>query len=74
MHGNVWEWVQDWNGSYVSGIAVDPVGPSSGSDRVFRGGGWDYAASYCRSAYRGIGGAPGGRYNGVGFRLLRVAQ
>ena len=69
MYGNVWEWVQDWYGQYVSGPAVDPAGPSSGSYRVHRGGGWFYAARLCRSAFRGRG-APD--YRGYhGFRLLR---
>jgi formylglycine-generating enzyme required for sulfatase activity len=73
MHGNVWEWVQDWYGNYSHGTAVDPAGPSSGSARVNRGGGWDSDARACRSALR-IDGAPGFRFGSLGVRLLRVAQ
>jgi len=51
MHGNVWEWCLDWNGSY-SGDATDPKGPSAGSERVMRGGAWGNNANYCRSAKR----------------------
>ena len=72
MHGNVWEWVQDWYGStyYRSSPSVDPAGPSSGSNRVLRGGSFYRSARYVRSADR-INNSPGGRYNFVGFRLLR---
>jgi formylglycine-generating enzyme required for sulfatase activity len=73
MHGNVWEWVQDWYGSYTGGAVTDPQGPPSGSDRVIRGGGWLDDAGDCRSAYR-IYAAPGSRYDGLGFRLLRMAE
>lgn len=72
MHGNVWEWVQDWYGDYTSGTAVDPTGPTSGAYRVYRGGGWLFGARDCRSAHRLIG-APGDRYVSLGLRLLRVA-
>ena len=72
MHGNVWEWVQDWYGSYSSGTAVDPAGPSSGSYRVNRGGSLAYGARFCRSAYR-LRDAPGSRYDFLGLRLLRTA-
>jgi len=71
MHGNVWEWVQDWYGPYPAGAAVDPAGPSSGSHRVLRGGGWDNDAGTCRSASR-YRWPPGSRYGHLGFRLLRL--
>lgn len=40
MSGNVWEWCSDWEGSYESAPQTNPSGPSSGSNRVTRGGGW----------------------------------
>jgi formylglycine-generating enzyme required for sulfatase activity len=50
MHGNVWEWVQDWHGrNYPAGAATDPQGPASGSYRVLRGGGWNYDAGDARA-------------------------
>jgi len=73
MHGNVWEWVQDWFGTYPSGTVADPAGPTSGSGRVYRGGGWRYGVRLCRSAHRGDV-APGNRYDDLGVRLLRVAE
>jgi len=73
MHGNVWEWVQDWYGQYASGTAENPEGPSSGADRVNRGGGWDSTARFCRAVHRS-GDAPGFRFVSLGFRLLRVAR
>jgi formylglycine-generating enzyme required for sulfatase activity len=73
MHGNVWEWVQDWYGPYTAAAVVDPAGPPSGSARVIRGGGWDYDTSYCRSAYRNDA-TPGYRIDSLGFRLLRLVS
>lgn len=73
IHGNVWEWVEDWKGSYPSGTVTDPAGPSSGSGRVNRGGSWRGTARICRSAYR-ISVLPSSRDDNLGFRLLRVAQ
>jgi formylglycine-generating enzyme required for sulfatase activity len=70
MHGNVWEWVQDWYGPYANGTVTDPAGPHAGSNRVYRGGGWRDDARYCRSAYRNNR-APGHRIAILGFRLLR---
>jgi formylglycine-generating enzyme required for sulfatase activity len=70
MHGNVYEWCQDWFGNYPSGAQVDPTGPASGSDRVLRGGSWNYFAGPCRSAFRGWS-TPSLRYIPSGFRLVR---
>jgi formylglycine-generating enzyme required for sulfatase activity len=52
MHGNVFEWCQDWFGNYPGGSVTDPQGAATGSDRVLRGGYWDSDAGICRSAYR----------------------
>ena len=70
MHGNVWEWCQDWQGEYPDGPVEDPTEPDMGVLRVVRGGGWDNPAGFCRSACR-IASRPGNRRGNLGFRLAR---
>ena len=68
MSGNVWEWCQDWYGSYLDGAVTDPTGSDTGSDRVLRGGSWYDNARDCRSAYR-LSYTPSDPKNIFGFRL-----
>jgi len=73
MHGNVYEWCEDWYGTYPLSSVTDPTGPLSGSYRVFRGAGWWNYARYCRSAYRS-GETPDYIGNVLGFRLVLTAS
>jgi formylglycine-generating enzyme required for sulfatase activity len=68
MHGNVAEWCSDWYGPYPTGSVSDPTGPSTGTDRVIRGGYWGFSASICRSAYRNA--SHGSVGSGGGFRVV----
>jgi formylglycine-generating enzyme required for sulfatase activity len=68
MSGNVREWCSDWRGSYSSNQQQDPKGPSSGSDRVIRGGSWLSSASDCRVSIRNVD-KPTFSISFLGFRL-----
>jgi len=64
--GNVWEWFSDLFGNNSSTAQVDPQGPSSGEDRVLRGGAWLFNPGYLRvsNCYWSTAGSG---YNGLGF-------
>jgi formylglycine-generating enzyme required for sulfatase activity len=68
MHGNVWQWCQDWHGDYPQEDVVDPQGPDTGANGVVRGGSWDYGPLPCRSADRGWHGRGIGG-SGLGLRV-----
>jgi formylglycine-generating enzyme required for sulfatase activity len=73
MHGNVDEWCYDRFSNYPSQPQTDPIGPSTGSLRIFRSGNFTIGARYSRSAYR----YPSSHdYSGsyMGFRIVRLAQ
>ena len=71
MEGNVSEWCFDYYGPYAAGD--NPTGPSSGSLRVNRGGGWNDFAKQLRSAYRSAT-TPDTVEQNLGFRIARNAQ
>ncbi len=71
VHGNVYEWCYDWYGADMTGQIEDPVGPASGSFRVFRGGGWYVSPAFCRAAVR-LRDRPVFRSIDLGFRVAIV--
>ena len=68
MRGNVAEWCFDWLGAYPGGMQADYAGPTSGTQRVIRGGAYDLIAFCCRASYR-TGEAPDKTHPNVGFRV-----
>jgi formylglycine-generating enzyme required for sulfatase activity len=70
MHGNVFEWVQDWYGEkfYAESAKDNPGGPASGQSRVTRGGCWFLSPVVVRAAYR-LGARPAQLSYVIGFRL-----
>jgi formylglycine-generating enzyme required for sulfatase activity len=70
MSGNVLEWCSDWDGDYSTDAQINPKGPSSGSNRVTRGGGYYRSATDCRVADRTFSLPPGESLSEFGFRVV----
>lgn len=72
MHGNVAELCSDWyEGTFHGENVTNPYGPSSGTERVRRGGLFNALAHECRSADRGRN-SPSYTHSGIGFRAALV--
>ena len=70
VHGNVWEWCNDWFSDYSQETQANPQGAKEGTIRVRRGGGWRYHARGCQSSFR-YGNEPYYKYDDIGIRLAQ---
>jgi formylglycine-generating enzyme required for sulfatase activity len=73
MHGNVWEWCEDWSAAYTGDGVTNPKGAATGTSRVLRGGSFLTAVSGARSSRRLIY-SPSNRDFITGFRLAKTAD
>lgn len=73
MHGNVWEWVNDWWSETRPTFSVDPQGPLTGKDRILRGGSCANQPRESRSARR-LPYHPEDQRNFAGLRLVRTPK
>ena len=71
MHGNVWEWCEDWGAGHPAGAVTDPKGAATGERRVLRGGSFYLFESSARSSFRSYL-TPSDQLNGLGFRLAKT--
>lgn len=71
MHGNIWQWTNDWYGKYNIKDTLNQKGLTTGELKVDRGGGFYDPAWRCRSAYRGGGTPPGNKGTGDSFRIVK---
>ena len=72
MHGNVFEWCEDWFGSYPEESVTDPKGAATGTRRGLRGGAFNGGEGGLRSSFRNDFDPPGFGYSIIGFRLVRA--
>jgi formylglycine-generating enzyme len=70
MHGNVWEWCNDFFADYTAGSAANPTGPQTGQYRILRSGSWGYFVNFLKSAYRTFD-TPADKNIDIGFRVAR---
>ena len=68
MSGNVWEWTQDWFGNYSSDAQTNPTGPTSGTNRAYRGGASSDNDRNCRVSRR-LGATTSSAFFDLGLRL-----
>ena len=72
MHGNVWEWCEDWHGDKYPFAVIDPKGPAKGEYRVLRGGSFSYYAKESSIFLGRWGRMPDSDGFDCGFRLART--
>ena len=73
MHGNVWEWCQDWYGPYPGGEVTDPIGAQSGTTRVIRGGSWSHGGRDLWSSFR-LRFRSDFRFRSIGVRVVSLER